>query len=219
MILDKKQLLLYAITDCHWLKDRSLAEETDEILEAGVTFLQLREKHKNGEALKKEALEVQAVAKKHRVPFVINDYVDLAKEIDADGVHVGQSDMEYENARRILGDDKIIGVSASTLEEAVAADRAGADYIGVGACFPTSTKADAEYLSIDDLRKICNAVSIPVVAIGGINQDNVCQLKGSGIQGICNISAIYGASDKTQAVRSLLEKADAVSVDKSNCNK
>ena len=195
MKCDKKDLLLYAVTGRAWLGGRTLAEQVEEALRGGATFVQLREKELAGEALLAEAREIQALCRRYRVPFVIDDDVALARQIDADGVHVGQSDMEAQKARALLGGDKILGVSAQTVEQAVLAEKNGADYLGVGAVFPTGSKADAEDVSLDTLRAICQAVSIPVVAIGGIGVHNVEQLLGSGICGVAVISAIFAAKD------------------------
>lgn len=205
MNIKPEDLLVYAITDRYWLNGASLSSQVEDVLNNGATFLQLREKEFSHEEMVTEAKEIQKIATKYHVPFVINDDIYAAKEINADGVHIGQSDMEYQKAREILGDDKIIGVSASTLEEAVAAEKMGADYIGVGAVFHTDTKEDATSLTFEDLKTITNTVSIPVVAIGGISADNLMQLKGSGIDGISVISAIFGQPDPGAATRKLVE--------------
>ena len=208
--MDKKSLLLYAITDSRWLKEKTLAEQTEEVLRSGATFLQLREKDADDETLKEEALALKAVAAKYHVPFVLDDNVRVAKAVDADGVHVGQSDMAYEEAREILGPDKIIGISAGNLEEAVAAEKAGADYIGVGAMFNTDTKAVDGTVPFEVLKEIIDTVSIPVVAIGGINPENARELAGMGLDGICVISAIYGSEDPAAATRALRAAAEDV---------
>lgn len=205
MRIKPEDLQLYAITDRYWLDGASLADQVEDVLKNGATFLQLREKNFSHEEMVEEAKTIQKIAAKYHVPFVINDDIYAAKEINADGVHIGQSDMEYQQARKILGDDKIIGVSASNLEEALAAEKLGADYIGVGAVFHTDTKADATSLTLEDLKNITDTVSIPVVAIGGINADNLLQLKGTGIDGISVISAIFGQPDPGAATRQLLE--------------
>lgn len=205
MNMKPEDLLVYAITDRYWLNGASLASQVEDVLKNGATFLQLREKEFSHEEMVAEAKEIQKIAAKYHVPFVINDDIYAAREINADGVHIGQNDMEYQKAREILGDDKIIGVSASTLEEAVAAERMGADYIGVGAVFHTDTKEDATSLTFEALKRITNTVSIPVVAIGGISADNLMQLKGSGIDGISVISAIFGQPDPGAATRKLVE--------------
>ena len=155
-------------------------------------------------------MEIKEIAARYQVPFVINDDIYAAKEIDADGVHIGQSDMEYQKARQILGPDKIIGISAATLEEAVAAEKAGADYIGVGAVFPTDTKADPIPVTLEELKQITDAVSIPVVAIGGINADNLTKLAGTGIDGISVISAIFGQPDPGIATKELLARTKEI---------
>lgn len=201
--LNKSDLLLYAVTDRYWLKDETLYEQVEKALKGGATFIQLREKNLDDESFYREALEIQELCKRYKVPFVINDNVDIAVKINADGVHVGQSDMEALDVRAKLGDDKIIGVSAQTVEQALLAEKHGADYLGVGAVFPTGSKDDADDVSHETLKAICDAVSIPVVAIGGISKDNVIELKGTGICGIAVISAIFGADDIENATKHL----------------
>ena len=195
MKLDKKDLLLYAVTDRHWLNGRTLTKVVKESLDGGATFIQLREKTLDEESFLEEAKEIKKLCAEYNVPFVINDNVDIAMAMDADGVHVGQSDMEAGNVREKLGPDKIIGVSAQTVEQAVLAEKRGADYLGVGAVFPTGSKDDAVEVSHETLKAICEAVSIPVIAIGGITVDNTKELAGSGICGIAVISAIYAQED------------------------
>ena len=184
-------LQLYAITDRHWS------------LDGGVTFLQLREKELDDEHFYEEAVRLKAVAEEYDVPFIINDNVDVALKSDADGVHVGQNDMEAGNVRALLGPDKILGVSAQTVEQAILAEERGADYLGVGAVFPTGSKDDAIEVPHETLKAICEAVSIPVVAIGGITCANTIELAGSGICGISVISAIYAAKDIRGAAEEL----------------
>ena len=205
MKCDKKDLLLYAVTDRHWLGERTLYEVVKESLDGGATFIQLREKTLDEETFLCEAKELQKLCKEYNVPFVINDNVDIAIEMDADGVHVGQSDMEAGDVRAKLGPDKIVGVSAGTVEEAILAEKRGADYLGVGAVFPTGSKDDAADVSHDTLKAICEAVSIPVIAIGGITKENVIKLSGSGICGIAVISAIYAQKDIKKATEDLKE--------------
>ena len=195
MSLDKNSLLLYAVTDRHWLNGASLYEQVEQAIEGGASFVQLREKELGQEAFLQEAIEIQKLCRKYRVPFVINDNVEIARSIDADGVHVGQSDMEAGNVRALIGEDKILGVSAQTVEQAVLAEKRGADYLGVGAVFHTGSKADASEVSFETLKAICEAVKIPVIAIGGISRDNVLSLGGSGICGIAVISAIFAQKD------------------------
>jgi thiamine-phosphate pyrophosphorylase len=210
MKFDKESLLLYAVTDRYWLKEHTLLEEVENTLKGGATFIQLREKNLEEEKFMKEAIEIQALCKKYKVPFVVNDNVDIAVAMDADGVHVGQSDMEAGEVRQKLGPDKIIGVSACTVEQAVLAEKRGADYLGVGAVFPTGSKDDAEDVSFDTLKAICEAVSIPVVAIGGITKENVRKLQGSGIDGIAVISAIFAQPDIKAATMELKETVKKV---------
>lgn len=202
----KKSMLLYAITDREWLKEgETLESVVEDVLKSGATFLQLREKIQGHEEIVKTARNLQTLCKKYNVPFVVNDDIMAAKEIDADGVHIGQSDMEYTKAREILGPDKIIGVSAGNLAEAKEAERVGADYIGVGAIFHTDTKKDATSLTMAQLKEISEEVSIPVVAIGGISIDNALELKGTGVDGICVISAIFGSENPSEATKKLLD--------------
>ena len=176
-----EELLLYAVTDRHWLNGATLISQVEAALKGGATFIQLREKNLDDEAFYKEALEIQKLCRNYKVPFVINDNVELAKKIGADGVHVGQSDMEALDVRKVLGDDKIIGVSAQTVEQAELAEEHGADYLGVGAVFPTGSKDDATEVSFETLKEICEHVHIPVIANGGITRDNVVKLNQSGI--------------------------------------
>ena len=198
-----ESLLLYAVTDRHWLGDRTLYDVVRESLDGGVTFLQLREKDLDDETFFREAVRLRDMAREYGVPFVINDNVDIAVRMDADGVHVGQSDIEAGDVRALIGPDKILGVSAQTVEQAVLAEKRGADYLGVGAVFPTGSKDDADDVSFETLKAICEAVSIPVVAIGGITAEDIPQLAGSGICGIAVISAIYGQKDIYKATASL----------------
>jgi len=205
----KKELMLYAVTDRHWLGDETLYDQVKKALDGGATFVQLREKKLDREDFLAEALEIQKLCKKYGVPFVINDEVSIAKDIDADGVHVGQSDMEAMDVRKVLGPDKILGVSAQTVEQAIIAEKHGADYLGVGAVFATGSKDDADDVSHETLKAICEAVSIPVIAIGGITKDNVSELAGSGICGVAVISAIFGQNDikkATEDLRASVEK-------------
>jgi thiamine-phosphate pyrophosphorylase len=194
----REQMLLYAVTDRHWLNGQTLYEQVEEALKGGATFIHLTE-----EEFLEEAKKIQQLCKKYRVPFIINDNVKLAKEIDADGVHVGQSDMEALDVRAQLGEDKIIGVSARTVEQALLAEKHGADYLGVGAVFQTGTKTDAREVEHSVLKEICTKVDIPVVAIGGITQDNVKELSGSGINGVAVISAIFAQKDIETATAKL----------------
>ena len=206
MNCDKNDLLLYAVTDRHWLDGRRLIDVVRESLDGGVTMVQLREKTLEEGKFLEEAKELQTLCRERGVPFLVNDNVEIAREMNADGVHVGQSDMEAGDVRAKLGPDKIIGVSAQTVEQAILAEQCGADYLGVGAVFHTGSKADAEDVSHETLTAICNAVKIPVIAIGGITRDNVTELSGSGICGIAVISAIFAQKDIVSATKDLKEQ-------------
>lgn len=195
MRLDKSSMLLYAVTDRAFTKKQTLFEQVDSAIKGGITMLQLREKELSEAEFLKEAEKIKPLCKSNNIPFIINDDVDVAVKCDADGVHIGQNDMEAEKVRQIIGSDMILGVSAQTIEQAVKAEKAGADYLGVGAVFPTSTKSDALSVSYEMLKAICASVSIPVVAIGGICAGNIKKLSGSGIDGVALVSAIFGAED------------------------
>ncbi|HCT92128.1 MAG TPA: thiamine phosphate synthase [Lachnospiraceae bacterium] len=199
----KEELLLYAVTDRSWLHGDTLYHQVEQALDGGATFVQLREKELDEESFLSEAVELKSLCRRYHVPFVINDNIDIAMEVDADGVHVGQSDRNAAEVRKILGPDKIIGVSAQTVEQALEAERMGADYLGVGAVFPTGSKADADDVSRETLTAICKAVHIPVIAIGGIQKSNIRELSGTGICGIAVISALFAQSDIKSAARDL----------------
>lgn len=204
----RKGMLLYAVTDQSWLKEgQTLLSVCEDVLANGATFLQIREKDLDAGSFEAEAASLKALCARYGVPYVVNDSVEIALAIDADGVHVGQSDIRGRDIRMLMGPDKILGISAGTVEEAVAAERAGADYIGVGAVFGTSTKKDARNLTVEKLKEITNAVSIPVVAIGGINARNLMELSGSGVDGVAVVSAIFAAEDPGRATRELLTLA------------
>lgn len=202
----RKSLFLYLVTDRHWLSGRRLSDDVRLALEGGVTFVQAREKDDmtlDHDEYLAEVLELKKLCAEYHVPFVIDDDVDLALECGCDGVHVGQQDMEAGSVREKLGPDKILGVSAQTVEEAVLAEQSGADYLGVGAVFHTGSKADAQDVSHETLKAICEAVTIPVIAIGGITRDNVKELGGTEICGIAVISAILAAKDVEGAAANL----------------
>lgn len=186
---------LYAVTDRAWVGKQSLAEQVAAALQGGVTCVQLREKELDEERFLQEAEEIFSLCKRYRVPFFINDNVALALRCHADGVHVGQDDMDVAAVRRLVGQEMMIGVSVHTVEEARKAAEGGADYLGVGAMFATSTKTDASLVTKETLRAICEAVSIPVVAIGGINKTNLLELAGTGVDGVALVSAIFSAAD------------------------
>ena len=205
----RRGMLLYAVTDQSWLKEgERLPAVCEAVLSSGATFLQIREKDLEPGAFETEAARLKALCKRYGVPFVVNDSVEIALAIDADGVHVGQSDIRGRDIRSLIGPDKILGISAGTVEEAVAAEHAGADYIGVGAVFGTSTKKNARNLTVSKLREITEAVSIPVVAIGGINKNNLMELAGSGVDGVAVVSAIFAAEDPGRATAELLAIAE-----------
>lgn len=206
----KEDLLLYAVTDRSWLRGHTLYEQVQEALKGGITMLQLREKNLSQQELLEEALQMKRLCEEYHVPLIINDYPEIAKKAGADGVHIGQKDRDLCSTRAMLGPDKIIGVSARTVEQALLAQEQGADYLGVGAAFETGTKQDAEVIPLKRLAKICQAVSIPVVAIGGITKENLDRLKGSGISGIAVVSAVFAQKDIRQAVPRLKEQARRV---------
>ena len=211
MRVKKEAMRLYAVTDRAWLKEgQTLKDEVENAIKGGATFIQLREKNAPYMEVRALALELKELCARYKVPFVIDDDVALAKEVDADGVHIGQSDMELKSARMILGSEKIIGVSADTVDTALAAERRGADYIGVGAVFHTDTKTDATAVSREVIRNITGAVTIPVVAIGGIKKDNVRELGGLGLDGIAVVSAIFAADDVYTAAKELRNISDEV---------
>lgn len=195
MKLNNSDLILYAVTDRTWLNGRKLYDDVEKAIQGGATLIQLREKNLTHEEFRTEALEIQKLCKKYKIPFIINDDVKLACEIDADGVHVGQDDMEAGNVRNLIGSEKILGVSVQTPEQAILAESRGANYLGAGAVFHTNSKLDAADVSHETLKKICASVKIPVVAIGGINAKNINQLAGTGIAGVAIISAIFAADD------------------------
>ena len=186
----RKDLLLYAVTDRSWLGNETLYEQVEKALKGGATFIQLREKELDEEHFMEEAVALKELCHKYHVPFVINDNVRIAKDMDADGVHVGQSDMEADDVRKILGEDKILGVSAQTVEQAVLAEKMGAD------------------ASKETLKAICEAVNIPVIAIGGIGADNILSLQESGICGIAVVSAIFAAKDIEAATKVLKDRTE-----------
>lgn len=203
MKCDKQYMRLYAVTDRAWVGKQSLYEQVEAALKGGVTCVQLREKELSEEDFLAEAKEIKELCSRYHVPFFINDNVDVAIKCQADGVHVGQEDMKASDVRSKVGDQMIIGVSAHSVEEAVEAVENGADCLGVGAMFTTSTKADASVLPKETLRAICEAVDVPVVAIGGIGESNILELAGTGADGVALVSAIFGAADIEAQCRKL----------------
>lgn len=211
MNITPKQMLLYAVSDRAWSdSDEEFLSQVKQAVSSGVTIFQLREKHTDYENFKKIALEIKPICKEYNVPLIINDNVKLAKDIDADGVHLGQDDLDIKAAREYLGADKIIGVSAHNVKEAQEAENGGADYLGSGAAFVTSTKTDAGAIDHKVLADVARSVKIPVVAIGGINKDNISQLEGLGLDGVAVVSAIFAAKDIPSAVKDLESKAERV---------
>lgn len=203
MKCDKKMMLLYAVTDRQWVGKLSLYEQVEAALKGGVTCIQLREKQLNGDDFLKEAIQIKELCKQYQVPFIINDNVEVAIQCNADGIHVGQDDLDAIQVRQRVGKDMMIGVSVHSVEEALDALKAGADYLGVGSMFSTSTKLDVDILPIETLKAICDAVNIPVVAIGGLNKNNIHMLKHSGVDGVALVSAIFKADDIEEETRIL----------------
>lgn len=196
-------LRVYGVTDASWTGRFTLLEQVEQALKGGVTCIQFRDKQLENDAFLREAKKMKVLCEKYHVPLIINDHVDIAVRCGADGVHVGQKDMEAKEVRKLVGEKMIIGVSARTVEQAIQAEQAGADYLGVGAVFGTSTKMDAEKISLERLKEICQAVTIPVVAIGGIQKDNFPELAGTGVAGAALVSAIFSAQDIEEECRNL----------------
>ena len=203
MSFSKNDLLLYAVTDRAWAGKQTFIEQVECALKGGATCIQIREKHLDNKDFLNEALQVKALCRQYNVPFIVNDNAEIALKCGADGIHVGQHDMDASDVRALIGDKMILGVSAQSVEQAIKAEKHGADYLGVGAVFPTATKADADYVPYETLKQICSAVNIPVVAIGGISKGNINMLSGSGVDGVALISAIFSAPDIEKECREL----------------
>ena len=203
MKCDKRYMLLYAVTDRAWTGEQTLYEQVEAAFKCCVTCVQLREKEMDETAFLQEAKDICALCHRYGVPFIVNDNVDVAIACQADGIHVGQEDMAAGEVRRRVGDAMLLGVSVHTVEEARRAVRNGADYLGLGAVFPTSTKTDVDQMTNETLRAICDAVDVPVVAIGGINRGNLLKLSGSGVDGVALVSAIFSAEDIEDTCRKL----------------
>ena len=203
MKCDKQHMLLYAVTDRAWTGKQTLYDQVEAALKGGVTCVQLREKELDEAAFLQEARDICALCRRYGVPFLVNDNVEIAIACGADGIHVGQEDLAAGEVRRRVGENMLLGVSVHTVEEACQAVRDGADYLGLGAVFPTSTKTDVEQMSNETLRAICDAVDVPIVAIGGINRGNILKLAGSGVDGVALVSAIFSAEDIEGACREL----------------
>lgn len=195
MIDVKSSMLLYAITDRKWEGHKKIYIQLEEALSGGVTCVQLREKNLDYDSFLKEAIEIKKLCNKYGVPLIINDNVDIAIEVKADGVHVGQSDMNSYDVREKVGKDMIIGVTAKTVQQAITAEKNGANYLGVGAMNATDTKLDAKVITKENLMAICDSVNIPIVAIGGITKDNILELKDTGVSGVALVSAIFSLQD------------------------
>lgn len=208
MKCDKQHMLLYAVTDRTWVGNQTLYQQVEAALKGGVTCVQLREKKPEATVFLQEAEEICALCRQYNVPFIVNDHVDIALACGADGIHVGQSDMAAGDVRRRIGKEMLLGVSVHTVEEARRAVQEGADYLGLGAVFPTSTKSDVDQMSSEILQAICNAVDLPVVAIGGITPDNLLKLSGSGVDGVALVSAIFSEEDIEGACRKLRTLAE-----------
>lgn len=208
--MKKEQILLYAVTDRAWFNGRTLADAVEQAVLGGATMIQLREKGMTTEELVNSGREIKAVCDKYNVPLIINDNVEAARILDADGVHLGQGDMPITEARKILGSGKIIGITAKTVEQAMAAEENGADYLGSGAVFGTATKSNAVKMELDTLRAITQAVSIPVAAIGGITADNIDRLANTGISGAAAVSGIFAQGDIKKASEVLLKKIKSI---------
>lgn len=208
MKCNPEYMRLYAVTDRAWVGKQTLMEQVEAAIKGGATCVQLREKELDLEGFLEEAMEMKELCARYGVPFIVNDEVEIAVKCGADGIHVGQKDMEAQNVRALVGENVLIGVSAQTVEQAIAAERAGADYLGVGAVFNTTTKLDAAEVSHEILKAICEAVSIPVVAIGGINKGNLMELKGTGADGVALVSAIFAAEDIEKECRKLRELSE-----------
>lgn len=211
MQFHKEQLLLYAVTDRAWTGRQTLLEQIELALKGGVTIVQLREKDLDAASFVEEAKRAVTLCHQYGVPLLINDNVQVALDSGADGVHVGIEDMPVSEIRKCVPKDFIIGATAKTIEQAKLAEESGADYLGVGAVFPSPTKKNAIRITNAQFRAICESVRIPAVAIGGISRDNVMSLRGSGMNGIAVVSAIFGAEDIEEATKDLLEKAREVS--------
>ena len=203
MRIQRENLLLYAVTDQAWVGRQTLLEQIEDALRSGATCVQLREKSLEKEAFTAEARAVLALCRRYGAPLIINDRVDVALESGADGVHVGIEDAPVAEIRQKTGPDFIIGATAKTVEQARAAEAAGADYLGVGAVFPSPTKQNAIRITAEELRAICASVSIPAVAIGGITRENMGELRGCGMAGIAVVSALFSAADIRAAAREL----------------
>lgn len=210
MNVTNEQLNLYLVTDRHWLANRNLEDDVEKAILGGVTMVQLREKNIDNDSFIELAKKVKQVCNKYKVPFIINDNLEVALAVDSDGIHIGQDDLPASLVRQKIGPDKILGVSAHNLDEAIAAKKAGATYLGAGAMFSTTTKDNTTNLSIEQLQAITKNVDIPVVAIGGINYDNCLSLKNCNLAGIAVVSAIMAATNISEAASNLKKRAQVI---------
>ena len=210
MKFNEKMLLLYAVTDRAWVGKQTLLEQIEDALKGGATFIQLREKKLDEDSFVEDAIQVRDLCHKYNVPLIINDNVEVALKSGADGVHVGIEDTPVAEIRKRVPADFIIGATCKTVEQAKIAEASGADYMGVGAVFPSPTKTNAVRITNAQLHEIVSAVSIPAVAIGGISYDNVCEIKDSSVSGVAVVSAIFGAEDIEIATTLLKERVKAV---------
>lgn len=206
----KHQLLLYAITDRMWIPNMTLEEAVQKAILGGATMIQLREKHLPLKNFIHQASSIQEITKKYNIPLIINDNVEVALAVDADGIHVGQEDTPAKEIRQMIGNDKILGVSAQTIAQALQATQDGADYIGVGSIFSTPTKKDADHVSLDTLCSICQKSAVPVVAIGGINENNALELVDTHISGIAVVSAIFASPDPYESAKTMRHLAQRI---------
>jgi len=210
MKFNEKMLLLYAVTDQAWVGKQTLLEQIEDALKGGATIVQLREKKLDEDSFVEEAIPVRELCHRYNVPLIINDNIEVALKSGADGVHVGIEDVPVAEIRKRVSADFIIGATCKTVEQAKIAEAAGADYMGVGAVFPSPTKTNAVRITNEQLREIVSSVSIPAVAIGGISYDNVCEIKGSSVSGVAVVSAIFGADDIEKATALLKERVKTV---------
>ena len=213
MKCDKHTMLLYAVTDRAWVGEQTLYQQVESALKGGATCVQLREKQLGDADFLQEAIQIHALCQQYGVPLFINDNVEVALQCHAEGIHVGQEDMAAAQVRQRVGDEMMIGVSVHSVEEALEAVRHGADCLGVGAAFSTHTKADVDVLPEGMMKAICDAVDIPVVAIGGIHKENILQLKGTGVDGVALVSAIFGAKDIEAECRELKALSEQIIVE------
>lgn len=210
MSISKSQMKLYVVTDRSWLDGKLFTEEIEKTLQGGATLIQLREKNLSYDEFLKEGKEIKKITDKYNIPLIINDNVEIAMNIDASGVHIGQNDMDAAEVKKLIGKDKILGVTAKTVEQAIKAEKDGASYIGVGAAFSTSTKLDTRVITFETIKNICKSVTIPVVAIGGIDENNIMNLKGLGIHGVALVSSIFSKEDVLLATKQMLELTECM---------